>query len=105
MIESAMDAIVGDSADRFRHAATSARSALESAAIKVTKTREWKVQIRARAPEEVAKLFTVTYQLLSSLTHPGRKANHAMTELAVKNTLNLLVWLVQQAEKETPARN
>lgn len=101
MIIGAMDAIVGDSPERIRHSAASARSALESAAARATGEPSWHSAlplIRAAAPDEVGKLFVNTHRLLSSLTHPGRRGSEALAELAVKNTLNLLVWLIQQTQ-------
>lgn len=98
MMESAIDACVGEAPDRFRHSAISARAALESVGVKATGQNEWKPALRTTAPEEVMQLISGTYRLLSSLSHAGRRGTQANTELALRNAIALLLWLIPLAE-------
>lgn len=95
MVEGAMDAFLGDAQDRFRHAVTGMRSAMESMGRRITGEYDWKGALRRVAPEEIARSCSTTYALLSSLTHPGRKPVNAHVELAIKQAMGLIVWMAQ----------
>lgn len=94
MIEGAIDAFLGDSQDRYRHAVTSARAALESLGRKITSEPDWKKAIERRSNKETAKMFNAAYQFLSSLTHPGRVPTKGAAELGVKQAISLAIWLI-----------
>jgi hypothetical protein len=104
MIEGAMDAFLGDSQDRFRHAASGARSALESMGRRTTSSSEWKKEIERRANKETAKMFNAAYQFLSSLTHPGRAPTKGSTELGLKQAISLVLWLAAHKDGFARAR-
>jgi hypothetical protein len=95
MVEGALDAFLGDSTDKTRHAMAGMRSAMESMGRRITGDYDWKASLRRVAPEEIARTCSTTYSLLSSLTHPGRKAVAAHVELALKQAMNLIVWMAQ----------
>ena len=95
MVEGALDAFLGDSNDKVRHAMAGMRSAMESMGRRITGEFDWKAALRRVAPEEIARTCSTTYSLLSSLTHPGRKPVAAHVELALKQAMNLIVWMAQ----------
>jgi hypothetical protein len=101
MVEGAMDAFLGDAEDRYRHAITGMRSALESMGRRFTGEAEWKPAIRRLANEEIGRSCSATYSLLSSLTHAGRKPSKGSVELAIKQAMNLVLWMAQEMPQKT----
>lgn len=100
MIEGAMDAYLGDGPDRYRQALSSARSALESMARRITGEEKWRNAIRAVAGDSTKNIFRDAYDFLSSRgVHASKAPSKADTRLGIQQALTCMIWLISNRSR------
>lgn len=99
ILESAMDAFLGDGPDRYRQALGSCRVALEGMGRRITGQERWRDALTKTADDATRKIFRDVWDLLCAKgSHYGKAPTKSEAEFGIQQAISCLLWLANHQQ-------